>query len=93
MEPNALENVSQIQDLLLVSSKTAKIKEILEIRHRTLLPYKPNPMHNVLRHTLMSRIQNLGLRSRKEKMTTTFWAKIKVRSNFIRKTNGIFVVY
>jgi hypothetical protein len=94
LEPNALENVSQIQDPLLVSSKTAKIKEILEIRHlRTLLPYKPNPMPNFLRHTLMSRIQNLGLRSRKEKMTTTFWAKIKVRSNFIRKTNGIFVVY
>ena len=28
---------------------------------RTLFPYKPDPMPNFFRHTLMSRIQNLGL--------------------------------
>ena len=50
-------------------------------RYRTLFPYKNGPMPNFIRHTLMSRIQNLGLlrasevseglRSRKEEMTTT----------------------
>ena len=30
-------------------------------RYRTLFPYKPDPMPNFFMHTLMSRIQNLGL--------------------------------
>ena len=47
----------------------------VSIRYRTLFSYKPDPMPNFSKHTLMSKIQTLslfkGLRSRKEKMTTT----------------------
>ena len=57
-------------------------------RYMTLFPYKPGPMSNFFRHSLMSRIQNVGLflRSRKGKITTTpsfLGQKIKYRSNFI----------
>ena len=31
------------------------------LRYRTLFPYKPGPISNFFRHTLISRIQNLGL--------------------------------
>ena len=34
---------------------------ILPIRYRTLFPYKSDPMPKFFRHTLTSRIQNLGL--------------------------------
>ena len=77
---------------------------LLHSRYRTLFPFKPAPMPNLFRHTFMSKIQYLGLlrvsevlkglRSKKEKMTTTpsfFGQKIKWRVN-IWKTNGIFVV-
>jgi hypothetical protein len=66
------------------------------IRYRTLFPYKPNPVPNFLRHTLMSRIQNFGLfkglrsfrgpqkqERKNDHYSIIFGAKIKVRSNFI----------
>ena len=41
--------------------KTVILLTMLYHRYRTLFPYKPDPMPNFFRHTLMSRIQNLGL--------------------------------
>jgi len=59
-------------------------------RYRTLFPYKPDPMPRFLRHTLRSRIHNLGLfwgPQKQEKQnnyhSTTLGAKNKLRGNFI----------
>ena len=37
------------------------LKMSLFCTYRTLFPYKPDPRSNLFRHTLMSRIQNMGL--------------------------------
>jgi hypothetical protein len=75
-------------------------------RYRTLFPYKPHPMPNLFRHSLMSRIQNLelfkGLRSfrgpQKQKRKNNhnsiiFGSKIEVRSNFIREKLMEFLLF
>ena len=68
------------------SSSTRKVSP----RYRTLFPYKPDPMPRFLRHTLRSRIHNLGLfwgPQKQEKQnnyhSTTLGAKNKLRGNFI----------
>ena len=68
------------------SSSTRKVSP----RYRTLFPYKPDPMPRFLRHTLRSRILNLGLfwgPQKQEKQnnyhSTTLGAKNKLRGNFI----------
>ena len=61
-------------------------------RYRTLFPYKSHPMPSFFSHTSRSRIQNLSLfwgphiqkQERKNDYNSTiFWAKNKVRGNFI----------
>ena len=59
-------------------------------RYRTLFPFKPDPMPSFFRHTLRSRIQNLNLfwvpqkQERKNNHNyTIFWAKHKIRMNFL----------
>ncbi len=68
----------------------------LWVRYRTLFSYKPDPMPSFFRHTLRSRIQNLNLFWGPQKFlgaseagkknshnSTIFWAKNKIRMNFL----------
>ena len=75
-------------------------------RYTTLFPYKPDPMPNFFRHTLMSRIQKLGifkgLRSfrgpqkqerKNDQNSIIFGEKNKLRRNFIREKLMEFLLF
>ena len=49
------------KDFATIKSSSFSIALCIDFRYRTLFPYKPDLIPNFFRHTLMSRIRNLGL--------------------------------